>query len=79
MKYHEVKEQIKLNLIFLVDINLILFKDADNKQISWMYSNFGQIGPQTLELVALEHLNTTIDSHIMGKMVSLLFPACILT
>ena len=24
--------------------------------LSWMYSNFGQIGPQTSELVALEHL-----------------------
>ena len=47
--------------------------------ISWMYSNFVQIGPQTTELAALEHLKTHHRPHIMRKMEYSLFLACLLT
>ena len=44
--------------------------------ILWMSSNFGQIGPPTTELAALEHLRNTPIDLIMGKMVFPLFLCC---
>ena len=41
--------------------------------ILWMCSNFGQIGPSTTELAALERLRNTPIDLIMGKMVFPLF------
>ena len=40
--------------------------------ISWMYSNFGQIGRLSTELAALEHKKPTVG-YIMGKMGSTVF------
>ena len=44
--------------------------------ILWMSSNFGQIGPPTTELAALERLRNTPIDLIMGKMVFPLFLCC---
>ena len=46
---------------FSVAIDLILFNLQMRRKciISWMYSNFGQIGRQTTDLAALEHPKNT--------------------
>ena len=41
-----------------------------------MRTNFGQIGPPTTELAALERLRNTPIDLIMGKMVFPLFLCC---